>query len=42
MKSTRIEEENKDTYSKVIKTLLAIVKHMLEAIEDEGLLAEVF
>ena len=36
MKSTRIAEENKDTYSKVMKTLLSRVKDLLEMIKVEG------
>ena len=42
MKSTRIEEENKDLYSKVVKTLLSRVKHLLEEIEEEGTMTDVF
>ena len=42
MKSTRIEEENKDAYSKVVKTLLSRVKDLLEMIEEEGTMTNVF
>lgn len=42
MKSTRIEEENKDLYSKVVKTLLSRVKDLLEMIEEEGTVTDVF
>ena len=42
MKSTRIEEENKDAYSKVVKTLLSRVKDLLEMIEEEGAMTDVF
>jgi|LakMenEpi03Aug12_release.lakeMendotaPanAssembly.Ray.scaffolds.fasta_scaffold3595612_1 hypothetical protein len=42
MKSTRIEEENKDRYSKVVKTLLSRVKDLLEMIEEEGTITDAF